>query len=305
MTFSTKHYLWLGNVLLLGVVTWSGVGLGLSILEHRLEQRIGPPPSLEVRGGEVQSLKPLSRYETIITHNIFGGSQDKSTTPVQKEAPRTPTEPQTQNADVRLRGTIVDQDSGWMGAILEDLSTREQNFYRPGDRIGSSELVRVSMDYVIIRQSGQDVRIKLFDGDAGQARPAPRHISRAPVRRQEDSSQDDEPIAESVGPNAYVVSRDSLGKHMDNLNFFMSQVRILPYFKDGQPYGYRIASVRRNSPVQELGLRRGDVIVQVNGVSLNKPEDLMNLYRQVQQLESVSVELERGGQPLTLNYSLR
>ena len=37
MAVSTKQYILLGNALVLGLVVWSGVNLGMTVLGHRLD----------------------------------------------------------------------------------------------------------------------------------------------------------------------------------------------------------------------------------------------------------------------------
>ena len=92
---------------------------------------------------------------------------------------------------------------------------------------------------------------------------------------------------------------------MNNLNSLMSNVVIQPFFKEGQPYGFKVARIKKGSPVDNLGFERGDIVLKVNDNQVGKPEDLISLYNQLQQLEEISVEVERGGSPRTLTYSFR
>lgn len=296
MSLTTKHYLTFANLLVLGLVVWSGATLGLSIFGHRLESRLNAGKPAEVDRSAAPRQRPAAHYEAIVTSNMFGGEG--------REAAASGTEPENQtkaqlsSGDLRLRGIVVDPETEYGLAILENAKTQDQDLYRVGERIGDAELVQIGSDTVTLRQGGQLVKLKIFQEETVELPfGKPKTVVEEP--------SDDEPIAESVGPNRYVLSRQALSEKMSNLNQFISEVRIVPNFKDGQAAGFKIASVRRDSTAYELGLRRGDIISQVNGISVNKPEDLMNLYRQVQQLETVTLDIERGGKPETITYSLR
>ncbi len=301
MSVTQKHYLAAANLVVLGFVVWSGVSLGLSVFSQRLENRIIDQAPVRAGSSSAPKLRTLAHYEAIAQKNIFGGaSQQSAGAPENDEA----IPAQTSSGDYRLRGTILGASDESSFAILENIKSKEQDLYRPGDAVGSAELVSVSADAITVRQSGKLVRIEIFGEDDGKPLPFSSKPAALP-KTTAASPKDAGTIAEEVAPNKFVVSRDSLNQHMANLNSFLSQVRIVPFFKDGKPYGFKLASVRQDSPVAKLGIERGDIITQVNGISVEKPEDLMNLYRQVQQLDSVTLELEREGSPVTLNYSLR
>jgi general secretion pathway protein C len=316
-SISTKHYLWLGNVLVLGVVVWSTVSLGLDMVGQRLKSELREQGQVVAASSDGPHLKTLPQYETIVQHNMFRGKQEAAPAPSEADVTTPQSVPgRMVTDDFRLLGTIVDAESrqGWV--VLEDVRSREQNLFKAGDRIGTTEIIEVTNAYVLLKQNGMDVRLDIFDiygNSADAGRPAPRPAAPAQRVIQPDEAStaaqgaggSGEPIAREVGENAYVVEREILGQHMGDLSFFMSHVRIQPYFQDGQPHGFKVAAVRSGSPVHELGFRRGDVILEVNDVSVGKPEDLINLYRQMQQLETITVKLERDGALQTLTYSLR
>ena len=295
---STKHYLWAGNVLILGLVVWSAVGFGMSVLEKQMEGVLPDSGPTEIQRRAVSRKKSLSQYESIIKSNIFGGNADK--TPASKPVKSTPG--QTTFGNYRLRGTVIDPEQRYVAAILEDTKTGEQHLYRPGDDIDGAKLVRVERSHATLRHDGREIRLEIYmdEGPAAPTRGRPR-----PTVRTSRTGDSKETIAQDLGDNRYVISRETLSKHLDNLNSFMSSVRIMPYFKDGEAHGFKVAAVRRNSPVSQLGIQRGDIIMSVNDVGVGKPEDLVNLYRQLQQLDTITIDIERRGSPLTLTYSLR
>lgn len=300
MTLSIKHYFRLGNILILGLVVWLAVSLGMSVLGRRIESGLNTRGPVEVNHLAPQRSRSLSDYNDIVKYNIFGGSQ--SGVEIDDSAgPATPIV--ITGGEYRLIGTIIEDEKGYLAAILENTKTNEQDLYRPGDSLGSSELISVKPDSVIIRQGGREVTLPIYMSEgksivgrrSGSSRTISRNVNKASSGV----------LAREIGPNSYVIERENLARHMGDLSLFLSQVRIQPSFQNGQPNGFKIAAISTKSPIRQLGFRRGDVVLEVNDISVNNPEDLVNLYRQVQQLENVNVNLLRNGNPLTITYSLR
>ncbi|MFH1139332.1 MAG: type II secretion system protein GspC [Pseudomonadota bacterium] len=309
MTLSIKHYLWLGNVIILGFATWSAVTLGMTYLGRLISDGAAAGGQVQVDAGDGPALRPMSIYQKIADYRIFGEKEEAAPADAPKSSPTM--SPQTSPAsrtaaDLKLVGVVFGGDAGVNLAIVEEGRSKEQNLYRVGDRIGSNELIQVAPNEVLLREGDKDLRLALFDGfDAARAAPARSAAPPEPAPAPGEAPGEGDHIAKPLGDNKFLVSRESLGEHLGDLNFFMAHVRIQPYFQNGQPHGFKIASIKAGSPVSQLGFQQGDILLKVNDVSVGKPEDLVNLYRQVQQLETITVDLERRGAPETLTYSLR
>jgi general secretion pathway protein C len=86
---------------------------------------------------------------------------------------------------------------------------------------------------------------------------------------------------------------------------FRDYVNALPVSNDGHFKGYRLTPGRKPTLFNELGLRPGDIVTAINGVSLDNPGRAMGLIEQLHNAPSVSLTVDRNGQQLTLNKSLR
>lgn len=82
------------------------------------------------------------------------------------------------------------------------------------------------------------------------------------------------------------------------------QARIVPAFKDGQPQGFKLFSIRPESLFAKLGLQNGDVLKQINGVSLETPETAMSAFQRLREARHVELDFERGGVLLHKTYDV-
>jgi general secretion pathway protein C len=62
---------------------------------------------------------------------------------------------------------------------------------------------------------------------------------------------------------------------------------------------------RKDSLAAAVGLKTGDVIEAVNGTKLTTAEAALAMYGQLETTSMVTVTVQRGGQPVNLEYKLR
>jgi general secretion pathway protein C len=307
MTLSAKHYLWLGHLLILSVIVWSGVNLGMTIFTHRLDDLAGEKAPVEISENLTPQARSLREYENIVRENMFSLEPKKQTAskePVAQPAPK-PVE-ERRDLDIRLRGTIISPQSNQSYAILETIKTRQQDLYRVGDQIDDAELVEVAPEEIHLLRDGTVEKLKIVDTDTGStsnAQPALRNPRQQRATRTAPKPETSK-IAQAVGANRFIVNREVLNQDISDLYSLMSQVHVQPFLKDNQPHGFRVSSVQPNGVFYQLGIRNNDVVVKLNGVAVRQPDDIMGLYRQIQELDTVTVEVERRGRPMTLTYSL-
>jgi general secretion pathway protein C len=66
--------------------------------------------------------------------------------------------------------------------------------------------------------------------------------------------------------------------------------------------GFRVAAVRQGSFFDRIGIRQNDVVLRVDGRTINGVEDASAAYAWLRVTNKFSVEVLRDGRPLTLRY---
>ncbi len=108
-----------------------------------------------------------------------------------------------------------------------------------------------------------------------------------------------------IGDNAYSLDEETVTQLTTNINQFMTQVRIIPYFEGNKSAGYRVAAIRPGSAFDKLGFRGGDIIQRVNDLELSSPEKLYTIFQNLKDEKRVTVDILRQGQKSSLTYEIR
>ena len=102
----------------------------------------------------------------------------------------------------------------------------------------------------------------------------------------------------------FQIERSAVDSALANLDRLSRDARVVPNFQDGKSNGFKIFSIKRNSAARNLGLQNNDVITGVNGSPLTSPDKALQMYSSLQNESSISLEIIRKGEPVTMEYDI-
>lgn len=74
--------------------------------------------------------------------------------------------------------------------------------------------------------------------------------------------------------------------------------------EQGDRMGVRIRAISCQSPLKFTGIRRGDVVVSINGMSVHNDKDLLKVYGRLLFWKNMNVTVKRGMKLVTIKYSI-
>ena len=190
---------------------------------------------------------------------------------------------------LKLIGTLAADNRDRSLAVIEEGG--EATVYAIGDTIRSGvTLTSVTAREAFISNRGNAEKLELprADETGGSAQPRARQRSASRGAR----ARSPQPVRQSA------VTPTGIAKLGDF-------IRPQPVFQDGKQRGYRVYPGRNREQFSALGLKPGDLVTQINGSPLDDPARGLEVFRSIASSSSVSVTIERNGQPtdLTLDTS--
>jgi len=73
---------------------------------------------------------------------------------------------------------------------------------------------------------------------------------------------------------------------------------------NGEMIGITISPGKDKRLFTQLGLRARDVITSINGISLSNPQNAMQLMSDIQNMQELEVEINRGNETISLLLNL-
>jgi type II secretion system protein C len=103
----------------------------------------------------------------------------------------------------------------------------------------------------------------------------------------------------------HAIRRSEVVTAIDRMVAMPAGLHLVPAFRAGLPFGFKLIRVPRDSLLTQVGLQTGDTVIAINGRPLNSVSVALELYAQLGQLDAVSVTVERDNVPLTLAYRVQ
>ncbi|MGA6993752.1 MAG: type II secretion system protein GspC [Candidatus Deferrimicrobiaceae bacterium] len=282
----------------------TAVSLGYSASSY-LSTRFYAPPAPPPRGGETapggQPPGPPPEQWT----NIFAPSSGMNIP--SRYAEMASGSVTTSSSAYVLLGTISSDSPAtrravlWAEGMKEPVLAREHAEIEPGVRVASIEREHVW----ILRGQGKEKLDLLPVGSRTKnvTPPARPPVTIRPTRKDTPTNS---PIhVNKIGENAFSLDEATVTELTENINQFMTQVRIIPYFEANKSAGYRFAALRPGSAFAQLGFLGGDIIQRINDVELTSPEKMYTIFQNLKDEKRVTIDILRRGRKNTLTYEIR
>jgi general secretion pathway protein C len=194
-----------------------------------------------------------------------------------------------------LLGVVVGDRQG-VSAIVEELSSKRQLFFRLHDQIPDiGEITEIRRDGIVVRQGDQQE----FLGLAASLNENPPSVPVTPV-----------PLAKAAvpvpgSPVRTVLDRREVEQAMGDLPKLLTQARAVPYLVNGAINGFRLDYVAPSSFYEKIGLKYGDVLQQVNGVEVRDPGTMLSLFQQLRNEKTVKLDVLRNNQRTAMTFDIR
>lgn len=283
------------NLLIVVIGVYVAVGIFYGRLEKMIQtEPVVPDFHVQPKTSGSVSQNPESHYQLVLTRNLFNlkagkdeGEGDPSLDVDALEAT---------SLNLKLWGTISGSDEEAY-AVIEDTGKREQNLYRKGDQIQNATIKMILREKVVLSYRGKDeiLEMEKLDGSGSGSSSSSRY-ARASSSATSSSSSPSQRIT---------LQRSMIEESIQDINKLMTQVKIMPHLENGQPAGLSVSNIMPNSIFRRMGFRNGDIIMGVDGQTIQSVDDALQLYQNLISSDGVKVQLKRRGRERQIDYSIR
>ncbi|MFO7832048.1 MAG: type II secretion system protein GspC [Desulfuromonadaceae bacterium] len=270
-----------------------------------------------------QTLKPQKNApntlppdnKVILQRNIFNSADVPSTetpsTPNTSTSAVEPTQSGDALSDTELAGRnvkeaksmqLVGTIAGGPEAIAVINSDGEIGVYRVGDPIATSARV-VKIERLRVYVENSDASISILELDE-QFAPNSTATSTSSTEGSSTSASGSDGV-QQVNDTSWRISSERAEQIRTNIASVVRQARVEPVVAQGQTQGFVVKYIQPGTLLTEMGLKRGDVIKQVNGIALDSPEKGLQVFQQLRESKSMDLSIERNNTPMTFKYEIR
>ena len=206
--------------------------------------------------------------------------------------------------DLILVGVLAARSDGLGQAVIQH--RQHQTIYRVGDALpvsGRVSLAKVLADRVVLDNNGTYELLKLYDESALAKSLVTR--SAAPIRSARPASEGARPSSQARSERETRLSATKRDRYYDNPESLAELVSVAAVRgPDGALAGYRVAPGAKSDEFAALGFKPGDVVTEVNGLSLSDPGNAVLLYQMLKDAKQANFVIERGSSTMNLSVQV-
>ncbi len=322
-----RKYAWTANLVLVFAAAWLSAKTVNALVGVLIRPK--PEPDLAaVSGPPPRPTLPVA-LDTDGLYRLIGQQPPRAAeaAPAVPASPRNCDDPRAapSKSDLRMQlvAGVIAERPRFSLATISDLGTRETHVLGVGDDLGSMRLLaveRVRDDrdatgngfrvVAIICNGGTKEYLDFEPGAVGvEASAGNLGFSPVPPGRPAGPPGASPPGGKLDGvrqlsDGRYEIDRNVIDTTLGDLNKIATQARIVPSFKNGVANGFKLFSIQPGSLYSSIGIENGDVVQRVNGYELNSPEKALELYQKLKESGHVTMDLERGGRTVHMEYNI-
>jgi general secretion pathway protein C len=322
-----RKYAWTANLVLLFAAAWLSAKTANTLVGAVIRPR--PRAELAIPASAMPRPQPPAVLDDTRLYHLIGVEPPAPEELADVQLPRRPqnckdpaAEPSRSELRLALIAGVVAEKGSSSLATIADLNTRETLVVGVGDRIRDAQLLelrRVKAPGDVTGNAFKVVAVicnegtkEYLDFEGGEmvaaagpnlgVRPLPPPPRGGPPGTGGPASAMEG--VRTVGANKYEIDRSVIENTLNDMSKIATQARIVPSFRNGVANGFKLFSIQPGSLYASIGIQNGDVIQRVNGYEINSPEKALELYQKLREAGHVSIELERGGQPVRKEYNI-
>lgn len=168
-----------------------------------------------------------------------------------------------------------------------------------GDSVGGARVLEITPAGVTLLLGGERTLLRLRGEVAASAAPA---FPGAGIR----DAVTLEPPPASVDPGVKtLLRRDVDARLASEIPRILAETTMFPVTEDGRVIGFTLTRLPEGTLLSEVGLRPGDVLLQLNDVSIDSLATLISLWPRLQGAPQLRAEVLRAGQPVSLVVNIK
>ena len=233
------------------------------------------------RPAVVSNQAQQSNFKNLTSANIFGVS-DKVVEQKQTKVPET-------RLNLTLKGVLAAKPMERASAIIAQGKAGKEDIYSVGDKMpGGVSIKEIHSDHVVLERGGRLETLKLpKESGINLGSASGTGLSR---------------VNSAKSPAAALTKiRKNILKNPTSFGDYALPVLVK---ENGKQIGYRLQPQQKGELLAELGLQSTDVITQINGVKLDKPQNGIMALRKLSTAKNLNIVVKRNGAEVPINISL-
>ncbi len=187
-----------------------------------------------------------------------------------------------------LKGLYGTKTKGYVIVAMKS-SAKKTSIVGIGEKFKGFTLKSISINSALFQKGGKDYILELAKSKK------PNAMSKAKKKSTKDRVNIEEPIG---------VTRADISHYAKNPKQIWKEISIKEVKNGKKIKGFRVTKIDAKSKFAALGLQKGDLIIKANNVELKSYRDALEIYKNIDKLDTIQIVVMRNNQETELVYEI-
>ncbi len=178
---------------------------------------------------------------------------------------------------------------------------RKSKVLSKGEDIDGFKLISAGRDYALFEKNNRKFKLSL-DGSKIKNPSSIKIVKEKRNKKHKTDNRDRKIIKRDNGER--VISKGLLTSYTKDIDKVWRDIGIGEHKKNGVLDGFIVNFVKRGSDFEKLGLKRGDILKSINGEELNSYNSAFSFYKEIGEVDSLTLGIVRNNQEMELEYEI-
>jgi len=204
-------------------------------------------------------------------------------------------------SDLLLIGTVVGPRYMSYAVFQDKTRPMKQDIFTYGEQVYDyGILTKIDRSAVELQRNSLNYSLQI-DYEKLSERPG-----KSPVRSMSRTrSTSRSSIAKKIGEREYLLDRAKVQKSIENPEKVLTDARLLPNIINGKQEGFKISEVVPDGLYHSLGLKNGDILLNINGLEISNPEVAIQAMSALKGMNRINLDIMRSGENMSIDYQIR
>lgn len=113
------------------------------------------------------------------------------------------------------------------------------------------------------------------------------------------------PTIEKRSENNYSVKKQDIQSYTTDLKKIWNNIGLKTEKVKGKPIGFKVYKLNNKSVFADLGLKKGDILTEANGLKLDSYQNAFKLYNKINSMSLLKFTILRDNQEMELEYEIK
>ena len=109
----------------------------------------------------------------------------------------------------------------------------------------------------------------------------------------------------SINDDKVTIKRTLIDNYIQNFDKIWQDIAISDVRTKNGIDGFKVSRIKPNTPFSKIGLKKGDIIKSINNIKLKSYNDAFKIYKQINKIRSLNIEILRDNNPMEIYYEIQ